>query len=268
MQQIIITEHRRHINPMHVQPCIERKLDSNGNYVATGNWRPGFEWIQDEGVTVCELIKGMHVKLFFHRGNEVTVSTRHQTGITFIQNKGIYLAIDIAKARQLIPHNEKGIIEEKELVGIIPNVGTLTYDSAAWGFPFWIPFSHVIKKMRYGQWGKLPKTVNNVSNWLKEDLCSFLPPDISRKIGCGKPTHNKMEYAVRPYGVMFVHPDGRYARASCEMFSWYYEAGMGRRPGPKNNNKMTRDRWISMTDAEKEAHRVRARQERRPQSKR
>lgn len=268
MQTIQLTERRRFANPMHVQPCIERKVDSNGNYVATGNWRPGFEWIQDEGVIVCELVKGMHVKLFFHRGDEVTVSTRRQTGITFIQNKGIYLAIDISKSRQLIPHDENGIIEEKELIGVIPNIGAMTYDSAAWGFPLWIPLSHMIKKMRYGQWGKLPKTVQNVSNWLKEDLTTFLPVDIARKVGCGRPTHNKMAHCARPYGLMFVHPDGRYGRVSCEMFDWYYEEGMGRPRKPKNNNKMTKARWEVMNEQEKEEHRTKARQERRPHSQR
>jgi len=233
---------KSHFNKMNIPCCIERAYDKHGNYVATGNFAPGFDWIKDDGVIAAEHIHGTNVRIYVVKGNVEKVFTRRNDVTNPYGNKEIFFSIEESQRRGLLHRNG-------EECGTIPFTPAKLRADMIFDYPYWISRDYQKRRMSFDQWGKLPKTVENISNWLKEDLASQLKNDLDHFVDCGAPTHNTNGIA-RPYGIVFFHPDGRVARVTCNMFSWFYEE-FPRTKGKKRRSKITKDEWENMSEDEK-----------------
>lgn len=255
---------RSQFNALHIPSAVERKIDSQGNYVITGNFKKGFEWITEDGVICCEHIHGTNLSLDIV-GNEIinVVSRANHILNIFSDDPLWFQAIDVARSKGMIPSTANTAIAE--IAGTIPIVKANEYFAYEDDYVPWIPRSHQMKRMKYSQWGKKPKTIENISTWLQEDLASHMPYSIARYIGAGHMTcpTDRNEHLFRPYGLLFVHPSGRMGRINCRDFPWYYEEGLGKTTTRKNKNKITKEKWDSLTDGEKEIIRYEARAQKR-----
>lgn len=239
-------------------PCpIVRKLDNNGRAIATGEWKPGFEWIQDNDVICCELIHGVNLAI------DIINEPGTEDGLLPIYDMKVYTR-----------HNLLNPISDNQLIADIGEELKLAYprNTIPSGRYFGIAIQngrnhnyHVVclrdtcVKNAYTNWGKEPKTVSNISTWIKEDLESRALMYIDERsrfyVYRGYPTHTKQKKGSnceqRPYGLMFIHPDGRVARIRAMDFAWYWEeyAKHNNRKNKKNRNKihMTKDTWNNLT---------------------
>lgn len=244
---------RSQFNPLHIPCGIERKRDDNNNLVTTGNFKKGFEWITDEGVICCEHLHGTNIELDLAGTDIVNLATRGNSFLSlFVDNPLWFVGVDNAKALGMIPFPKEN--KSKVIAGTVP--------FGASADTVWYPRTHQIKRMKYGQWGKKPKTIENISSWLKEDLQTHLPLDLAVHIGAGKRTHGPDNtHNYRPFGLLFVHPAGMMARINCRDFPWYYEEGLKseKRSRPKNS-KTSKEEWESYDEEKRAQIRAKARE--------
>lgn len=249
---------KSHYNQMNIPCCIERKLNAKGHYVATGNFKPEFDWVLEEGVVAAEHIRGTNVCVTTTRVESrpdiFCITTRRNPMVEYFGNPELYVAVGESIDRGLIEFPNKETDSDLSHCGTVVHIGQWTQERTAFGYPYWVSRDFQKRRMSYGQWGKHPKTVENISNWLKEDLFSRLKCGFDEYIGCGKPTHAKQYNHHRPYGIVFFHPDGRCARVTCDNFEWYYEEGLGRSSSRGASKKrMTKEQWEALSDDEKQA---------------
>jgi hypothetical protein len=192
-------------------------------------------------------------------GEIISVGSRNVEAISLFDTKPLWISgIDAAKSRGMFDKYKPDYMVE--IIGIIPELNVVDLATVIeHGVPMFYPIEHCVKRMKYGQWGKHPKTLENISNWLKEDLGSNLPEYLRPNIGAGIASHS-LKY--RPWGLLFVNDEGRFAKITCESFPWFYEERLNRKPKKSKRNRTSKEDWEKMSDAEKEKHRTEARSKR------
>ncbi len=260
----IETEPRNDRDLITIPSCLVRKHDANGNYIATGEVKDKFKWVfEDPTVICCEHIHGTNINVLLAKtevGDQwqmLGALTRNST-VVGLSSWQITMQIWESMRRGLISSaNVLGEIWDGigAIPGVIPYMGRISDSKInklnSW--PWFIPRKHQLKKMRYSQFGQVTPTVENISDWLREDLKTHLPSALAPHIGCGRPKLNSDSY--RPSGLLFYQPStGALARISCDHFDWYYEEGLGK-ISKKTKSKHTKEYWDSLTDEQKTAHR-------------
>ena len=187
-----------------LQSPFVRKLNEKGEYVVTPEITEGYEWVfEDETVMAIEKLHGTNVSIVIQEGTVTQVYNRTER-IPFI-TKGKKWIIE-----GLLNSKERGYLEFLgdgqffgELIG--PKINGNPYKLSE---HLWIPFSTFCQKhLRYKCWGKYPKTFESISSWFKElmPLYALMKGD----------TEGFVE------GIVFTHPDGRFAKLRKDMFSWH-----------------------------------------------
>ena len=185
----------------------KRKLDKNGNYVVYDEVEESCGWVfEDESVMAIEKLHGSNCSIVIEEGTVTQIYNRTER-IPFI-NKGKSWII-----KGILNSKERGYLEFLgdgqhfgELIGPKVNGNPYKLDEH-----LWIPFSTFCQKhLRYKSWGKYPKDFKTISEWFKE----LLPLYASMK---GDRDNGFVE------GIVFTHPDGRFAKLRRDMFSWYKE---------------------------------------------
>lgn len=255
---------------MYIGACLERAFNTKGHYVVNGKIKPNYNWILDEGVTACEMIRGTNIEVIIKKKKILTAETRRAAIDPYGKDPNA-LAISFSMDTNLLTGAaRKGSAGTGYVVvGTVPYTKRWHAEQFLNSISYFIPRAHQYKRMKFGQWGKHPITVDNIRNWLREDLYSRLPEYLAAQIGCGKPTcHKDSEdpQFFRPYGILLRHPEGMLARITCDMFDFYYEEGLGQARKQRKANSMTAEKWASLSEAEKEQVRANARQPGRPQS--
>lgn len=254
------TANRYQLNAMRIQGALKRAPDKDGNLIATGEVRKGFEWVfEDDSVICCEFLRGTTLQLVIFDRDILSIDSRRVSDLSLFNAKvewilGVELANFTGMLEKFKDQAQKNHNQAVEVIGIVPDTG-VTND----GPPKFYPIEHMVKRMKYSQWGKLPKTIENISNWLREDLGSHLPDEHKARIGAGITSHS---YKHRPWGLMFVNSEGRFARITSDCFPWFYEERLHRRGKKKSRVRTSKETWEGMNDAEREAFRVKARAER------
>lgn len=243
-------------NPIRIASCVERKWETiNGReaYIATGNIKKDFEWILEDGVKVCEYLHGINLGIQIIDKKVVRAFTRHNIDCDFFSMNGLHHAVNYS-IQNIIPH-----IDANDHVIF----GTLI-GAAANQIENFITRDNQKHNLTYTQWGKYPKTIDNISTWLREDLSSYFDNDFLYNSKCGAPKDKNARdrrlvkyfsgHIQRPYGIMFCHKDGRYARIDCNSFRWYYEENLGKASNKKKKRHfMTKEQWESLGEKEREA---------------
>lgn len=193
-------------------PFVRKEID--GSYIVTPEIAEGMEWVfEDESVMAIEKLHGTNVSIIIQDGVIVAVYNRTER-IPFF-NKGKAHII-----QGLLESYKRGYMENLldgqhfgELIGEKVN-----------GNPYkikgnlWIPFETFCQKhLRYKSWGKYPKTFEAISDWFKDDLIPLYACMVQGEEG------RKNGFAE---GVVFTHPDGRFAKLRRDMFPWAKERGL------------------------------------------
>lgn len=255
---------------MRIPPCLRRAKNSNGDYIATGEIKKGYEWVfDDESVICCEHIHGVNLCVVMSGEEGIwkfDFALSRSALLLGLSNHRLTQQVWKSMRRGLI--NKTQILVSSDTTGFIP--GVIPYSKQIdvlradllenKSVPWFIPRKHQINKMRYSQWRKAPPTVENVSTWLREDLVSHLPFNFAQYIRCGNST---VSGGVRPSGLLFIRPsDGAMARINCDCFQWYYDESL--KPIKKENleKKITMDSWFAMTNEQREEYQKKVRKER------
>ena len=190
----------------------------NNHYIVTPKINPGYEWVfEDDSVMAIEKTDGTNVSVVIVEGNVVEMYNRTER-IPFI-NKGkafITEAVLNSKRRGYLEFLGDGQ-HFGEVVGPkLRNKYNLTEH-------LWIPFeTYAQKHLRYKSWGKYPKDFETISRWFKDDLLALFYA-----------INNKGDRDGFVEGIVFTHPDGRFAKLRRDMFSWYYEQNPNAKHGGK-----------------------------------
>lgn len=183
-----------------------RKLNEKGEYLVTPEITPGYSWVFDDPEVICvEKLHGTNVSILIVDGVITGVWNRTER-IPFF-NKGKKWLIE-----GVLNSFERGYMEFLpdgqhfgELIG--PKVNGNPYKLTE---HLWIPFKTFCQKhLRYKSWGKYPKDFNTISNWFEKDL---IPLYASMQ-------GNRADGFIE--GVVFTHPDGRYAKLRKDMYGWF-----------------------------------------------
>jgi len=242
-------------------PCpIIRKKDSQNRSINTGEWKPGFEWIQDIGVKCFELVYGINITIdietdIFSSVNIVNIYTRN-TIISPIKDYNVYNHI----LESLYNYHKRKPIPKGEVrlfATLVPKYDYSNYNN----HEYYIFFRNDSIKKSYTNWGSQLITIENISNWLKDDLESKINNNSNNSkynVYRGFPIDTlEKNYMCneRPYGLMFTHPDGRIARIRCCDFLWYWEE-LENKHKPKKLKRekihMTKDTWNNLTEEQKQ----------------
>ena len=197
--------------------CPFVREEINGEYIITPKITEGYDWVfSDESVICVEKLHGTNVSVVIQEG--VIISVWNRTERVPFFNKGKKHIIE-----GLLSSYERGMME---LLPDGQHFGELIGEKVN-GNPYkikghlWIPFStYAQKHLRYKSWGKYPKDFNTISEWLKDlmPLYSLMSGSGSEIMKDGKKTG---KYNGFVEGIVFTHPDGRYAKLRRDMFSWY-----------------------------------------------
>ncbi len=186
-------------------PFVRKEI--NGKYIVTPEIAEGFEWVfEDETVICVEKLDGTNVSIIIVEGTVTAVFNRTER-IPFI-TKGKKWIIE-----GLLNSKERGYLEFLgdgqhfgELIGEKINKNPYKIQGH-----LWIPFSTFCQKhLKYKSWGKYPKDFKTLSEWFKNDLI---------------PLYASMQGDREGFveGVVFTHPDGRFAKLRRDMFDWYHK---------------------------------------------
>lgn len=184
-------------------PFVRKEI--KGEYIVLDEINPEYAWVfEDDSVMAIEKLHGTNVSIVIEEGTVTQVYNRTER-IPFI-NKGKAWIIE-----GLLNSKSRGYLEFLgdgqffgELIGPKVNGNPYMLDEH-----LWIPFSTFAQKhLRYKSWGKYPKDFKTLSNWFKDDLL---------------PLYNLMKGHKDGFveGIVFTHPDGRFAKLRRDMFSWY-----------------------------------------------
>jgi hypothetical protein len=196
---------------MHDFPKIESpfvRKEINGKYVVTPEIAKNYEWVfNDESVHAVEKLHGTCCSVIIEDGAIKSVWNRTERLPFF--NKGKRHIIE-----GFLESYERGYLDLPdglwfgELIGKKVNGNPYSLDKHVWS-----PFkTYAWEHLSYKSWGKYPKDFETISEWFKD-----LMPLYSLKI------HGKEFNKHFVEGIVFTHPDGRYAKLRRDMFSWYYE---------------------------------------------
>jgi len=181
------------------------RVMKDGNYVVKDLIATGYEWVfEDESVMAIEKLHGTNVSILIQEGTVTAVFNRTER-IPFITKGKSWIIKGILNSK------ERGYLEFLgdgqhfgELIGPKINGNPYKLDEH-----LWIPFKTFCQKhLKFKSWGKYPKDFKTISTWFKEDL---LPLYTSMK--------GDREGFVE--GVVFTHPDGRFAKLRRDMFDWH-----------------------------------------------
>ena len=191
-------------------PFVRKEIE--GNYIVTNEINDGMEWVfEDETVMAIEKLHGTNVSIQIIDGVITGIWNRTER-IPFFNKGKQHIVMGILNSFG------KGYTEFLgdgqhfgELIG--PKVNGNPYDLKE---NIWIPFeSYGQKHLAYTCWGKYPKTFESIREWFKE-----LMPLYNLRIH-GKVSEGEQEHFVE--GIVFTHPDGRFAKLRRDMFDWYKE---------------------------------------------
>jgi len=179
----------------------------NGNYVCVDEVALGYEWVfEDEKTMAIEKLHGTNVSIVIEGGAITSIWNRTARIPFFTKGKGFIL-------RGLLEAFDRGYCDLPdgqwfgELIGEHVNGNPYQIKGNVW-----IPFkTYAQEHLRYKSWGKYPKDFNTISEWFKE----LMPLYSLKKHGKEYPGH----YVE---GIVFTHPDGKYAKLRKNMFSWYW----------------------------------------------
>lgn len=246
--------------------CLRRSANKEGIYVANGNIKKGYEWVFDDPDVICaEHIHGTNVNVIMvdlpdedetKEGKVVLVGAgTRNSELIGLSNKPIISAIWNSSARGFLrKENILGIVSEMGML-FIPGVIPSAFKNSAEAYI--VPRVHQLKKMRYTQWRKVTPTIENISDWLREDLNSHFKPSVAQHIGCGRASFNDQ---YRPNGLLFYQPStGAMARITCDMFDWYWEEKPVTVQSRSVPNENTKEHWLSLTIEQQNAIRQEAR---------
>lgn len=188
-------------------PFVRKEID--GHYIVTPEIAEGYEWVfEDETVKAIEKLHGTNVSILKENGIITGVWNRKNQIPFFNKNRGHTYIIE-----GLINSYAKGymdLLPDGQHFGEL--IGPKVQGAYALDKHIWIPFKTFGQKhLLYKSWGKYPKDFETISRWFRNDLLPLF------NMMQGK---NKDAFVE---GVVFTHPDGRYAKIRRNMFSWFYE---------------------------------------------
>lgn len=195
------------LSEFHDMPKIQspfRREMRDGAYIVTPEIEPGFEWVftdptvqaieKLDGTNVSVVMEAGHLKVLANRKNLIPFDTLDTN--RFIQ--GVRNWIDRGNA---LPANGQHF---GELMGPHIQQNFLELDR-----PIWFPLDYLKEKASYRSYHKYPKTYDNISAWFKDGLFSLMYQRF----------HEAQKRA--PEGIVFWHPDGRWAKLRRDMFDWW-----------------------------------------------
>lgn len=189
-----------------------RKEMPNGDYIITSEINPGYEWVfADESVMAIEKLHGTNVSIQIKDGVIIGIWNRTERLPFF--NKGKKYIVE-----GLMNSFERGYMEFLgdgqhfgELMG--PKVNGNPYQLKE---HLWIPFSSFCQEhLKYKSWGKYPKDFETISEWFK----NLMPLYWVMQHGMEKDKEGN--YLGFVEGIVFTHPDGRFAKIRKDMFPWF-----------------------------------------------
>ena len=181
----------------------KRVMDNNKSLVIP-EINPGYEWVFDSLYTICTekldgtnvsiLMDGAEIRGLANRANRISFSTletnKYIDGVRLAYSKG---RVEYGPGQYF-----------GELMGPKIQKNFLKLEQ-----PEWFPFSYLQKNASYDSFDKYPKTFENLSSWLKNDIFSLV---YRRLHGDIKP----------PEGVVFYNTKtGQMAKLRRDMFDWY-----------------------------------------------
>lgn len=199
-----------------IESPFSRSENEDGAYTVDDAVKDEYEWVfTDDSVKAVEKLDGENVAVYINEdgvvqeiytreGNKVKpFKTRNEAHIS----KGV---IDAFERGWIEEYLESGMLHYGEVVG--PQVKGNPYDLDQ---HMWIPFTYAEENLYYESWGDYPKDFETISGWFESNL---IPLFYTRMHNIPFSTLDGSEYVE---GVVFTHPDGRFAKLRRDMFDWY-----------------------------------------------
>jgi len=176
----------------------------NNRYVVTPEINPDYSWVfENPNVKCVEKLDGSNMAIVIEQGKITRIFNR-KTEIPFFNKDKVHLIMGILESFGRGYTNFTDGQYFGELIGPKLQGNPYKLDKHVW-----IPFESYAKNhLAYKSWGKYPKDFETISNWFKNDLFSLYHRRLYGTI-------------VKPEGVVFYHPDGRFAKLRVDMFLWY-----------------------------------------------
>ena len=198
-----------------IESPFERSENESGEYTVDPIVKDEFEWVfSDERVQAVEKLNGQNIAVYIEDNVVSEIYTREGNQIRpFIDRGGEHIIKGVVDAF------ERGWIDEYlgsdglyygELVG--PRVKANPYDLDQ---HVWVPFTYAQEHLSYNTWGEYPKTFEAISSWFEEGL---IPLFYSRINNIPLTT---IDDSAHVEGIVFTHPDGRFAKLRKDMFEWH-----------------------------------------------
>lgn len=194
----------------------ERSENEDGEYTVTPELKDGFEWVlNDDSVMAVEKLDGENIAVYVDESGVVSeIYTREGVSVRPFESrnathitKGVVNAFDRGWISEYL---DAGELYYGELVG--PEAQGNPYDLTE---HLWVPFEYARENLSYESWGKYPKSFESISTWFESDL---IPLFYSRMHTIPFTELDGSEYVE---GIVFTHPDGRFAKVRRDMFDWY-----------------------------------------------
>lgn len=185
---------------------------SMGDYLVTPKIMEGYDWVfSDPQVEAIEKLHGTNVSVVIQDGNITAIFNRTER-IPFFNKSKSFITEGVLESYK------RGYMDDLldgqwfgELIGEKVNGNPYNLKGHVW-----IPFKTFARKhLKYKSWGKYPKDFVTISEWFKE-----LQPLYCWLIH-GKENVDKDPKLNFVEGIVFTHPDGRYAKLRRDCFNWY-----------------------------------------------
>ncbi len=202
------------------------RVMKDGNYILTDEIAEGYEWVfEDDSVMAIEKLHGTNVSILIQDGIITSIWNRTER-LPFFNKGKQYVIMGIMNSyskgyMEFLPDGQ----HFGELIG--PKVNGNPYQLKE---HIWIPFeTYGQKHLQYKCWGKYPKTFESIREWFKE-----LMPLYNLRIHANK---DNREEILKSFveGIVFTHPDGRFAKLRRDMFDWF--KGGRHKEDSKNENR-------------------------------
>jgi hypothetical protein len=232
--------HYQQRNPFNIRSAIY--LDNNGKILDYYNklndkneiqkipldkieFKKGFEWLNDPDTKAYEMIYGYHITYednIYCKMSKLPLDIVGDNYVIDAIQRSHKLGI-LNSTKSYIPYGNKDTNFNLSECGKVPNMNIYMKNVTFAGdyISVYLPFCYIMTNYEYSQYQSGPRTIESISQWLKEDLTSKMVQDLT------KPNRSLLysflpNQRFIPYGLMFYNRRlGTFGKILSQYFDWH-----------------------------------------------